>query len=148
MVNLRDLTLDFSLVTQHSVPDYSRIIEQWLRNFSRVKCIKLVPNLSPMSSPRQISVNGLEVPRPDPQVIDALNRAMCVPGRLANITGLNDSCKQTPWDQPGFPGERMFLLFRVYRSWLRSRSVVFHDIWFWEAEQGKTLSWHLEDQDH
>jgi hypothetical protein len=141
MVYLRELVLDFSLVKQNCQPNYARVVEQWLRHFTQLRRITIKPNFSVIAAPRVIPADGLEVPRPGPRVIEALNRALSVPGRLANVTGLNDSCTKTPWCEPGFPENKGFLLFRVYRSWLRNRSVIFHDIWFWEAEKGKTLAW-------
>jgi len=141
MANLRDLVLDFSLVKQNCQPNYARVVEQWLYHFTMLERITIKPNISVIAAPRVIPTNGLEVPRPGPRVIETLNRALGVPGRLANVIGLNKSCTKTPWGEPGFPENKGFLLFRVYRSWLRTRSVIFHDIWFWEAEQGKTLAW-------
>lgn len=141
MFGLRELVLDFSLVKQNCNPNYAGVVQQWLRHFTKLQRIMIKPNFSVMAAPRLIPVDGLEVPRPGPRVIEAFNRALGVPGRLANVTGLNASCTKTPWQQPGFPEDKGFLLFRVYRSWLRSRSVIFHDIWFWEAERGKTLIW-------
>jgi hypothetical protein len=141
MVGLRELVLDFSKVTQNCHPNYARVVAQWLRHFTKLQRITIKPNISVTAAPRLIPVSGLEVPRPGPHVIEALNRALGVPGKLANVTGLNESCTKTPWGEPGFPEHKGFLLFRVYRSWLQTRSVIFHDIWFWEAERGKTLAW-------
>lgn len=131
MVNLRELILDFSLLKQNCQPNYARVVEQWLRHFTKLERVTIKPNLSVIAAPRITPANGLQVSRPSPHVIEALNCTLSVPGRLANVTGLNDSCTKTPWCEPGFPGNKGFLLFRVYRSWLRNRPVMFHDIWFW-----------------
>jgi hypothetical protein len=141
MENLQDLKLDFSLASQQFVPNYPRVVRQWLIHFKRIQKITLMPNLSPIASPAVTSSDGLEVSRPSPHAIDTICRALRVPGRLANIIGLNNSHVKTPWDQPGYPGERNYIIFRVYKSWRPSRSFVFHEMWFWEAEEGKTLAW-------
>jgi hypothetical protein len=141
MVGLQELVFDFSLLERDCYPNYAKVVEQWLRHFTRLQRITIRPNLSTMAGPRSTPAGGLEAPRPGPYVIEALNRALDVPGRPANVTGLNDSCTETPWLQPGFPEKKGFLLFRISRNWWGKQSVIFHNIWFWKAEQGKTLAW-------
>jgi hypothetical protein len=137
MVSLQELVLDFSLLERDCYPNYAKVVEQWLRHFTRLQRITIRPNLSTMAGSRSIPAGRLEAPRPGPHLIEVLNRALGVHGRLANVTGLNDSCTETPWLQPGFPENKGFLLFRISRNWWGNRSVIFHNIWFWKAEQGR-----------
>jgi hypothetical protein len=140
MMGLRELVLDFSSVKQNYSPDYAGVVEQWLHHFAQLQRITIKPNLSVKATPVIVPGDGLETRRPSSEVIEALSRALSVPGRLANVTGLNASSK-TQWQPPCFPEDKGFILFRIYRRLLPTWSVAFHDIWFWEAERGKTLAW-------
>jgi hypothetical protein len=128
MANLREVVLDFSSVTQNCYPSHTDLVEQLVRQFTKLQRITIKPNYSTKEALELILINGVEVPRPSPSVIEALNRALSVPGRLANATGLNESSKKTPWHGYSFRENKGFLLFRVYRSRLSTRSVIFHDI--------------------
>jgi hypothetical protein len=82
---------------------------------------------------------GVEPSIPHPSNIEMINNALGVSGKLERVTGLNNSYIKT-LDYPAIV-EAGSLLYNICRPIKPTRSVRFHDVWFGEAEPGKTLTW-------